>query len=344
MFGNPETTPGGRALKFYASVRLDIRRIETIKTGTESVGNRVRVKVVKNKVAPPFRVAEFDVMYGEGVSKEGGLLDVGVAMDVVTKTGAWFTFGETRLGQGREASKDFLRANTDIAAEIDAPDPRQDQRGRRCRSRASKRPSRPPCGPLGVGASGTRAVRLDGARRPCRARERRAAIDDPAVVLEAALGSSRLGRDPSPRSGGGSARPATAPELVDGAIARLAELGMLDDEAFARAWVESRDRARPRGERALAARAVAQGRRSRGPRRACSTSVATRRRRAGRDVDLEAARAAPRARAPARSSASRIRASVASAPTRCSPGTASTRTSAARRAAELAAEIDEGGE
>jgi recombination protein RecA len=119
MFGNPETTPGGRAMKFYASVRLDIRRIETIKTGTESVGNRVRVKVVKNKVAAPFRVAEFDIMYGEGVSKEGGLLDVGVAMDTVTKTGAWFTFGETRLGQGREASKDFLKANPQISQEID---------------------------------------------------------------------------------------------------------------------------------------------------------------------------------------------------------------------------------
>ena len=119
MFGNPETTPGGRALKFYASVRLDIRRVETIKSGTESVGNRVRVKVVKNKVAPPFRVAEFDVMYGEGISREGGLLDVGVAMDVVTKTGAWFTFGETRLGQGREAAKEFLKGSTDIAAEID---------------------------------------------------------------------------------------------------------------------------------------------------------------------------------------------------------------------------------
>src|SRR6478752_287482 len=120
MFGNPETTPGGRAMKFYASVRLDIRRIETIKTGTESVGNRVRVKVVKNKVAAPFRVAEFDVMYGEGVSREGGLLDVGVASDIVTKTGAWFTFGETRLGQGREASKDFLKQNPQIAKEIDS--------------------------------------------------------------------------------------------------------------------------------------------------------------------------------------------------------------------------------
>ena len=119
MFGNPETTPGGRALKFYASIRLDIRRVETIKNGTESVGNRVRVKVVKNKVAPPFRVAEFDVMYGEGISKEGGLLDVGVAMDVVTKTGAWFTFDETRLGQGREAAKEFLKTSPDISAEID---------------------------------------------------------------------------------------------------------------------------------------------------------------------------------------------------------------------------------
>ena len=101
-------------------VGLDIRRVETIKSGTESVGNRVRVKVVKNKVASPFRVAEFDVMYGEGVSKEGGLLDVGVAMSVVDKTGAWFTFAETRLGQGREASKEFLRQNPAIGTEIES--------------------------------------------------------------------------------------------------------------------------------------------------------------------------------------------------------------------------------
>jgi recombination protein RecA len=119
MFGNPETTPGGRALKFYATIRLDIRRVETIKSGQDSIGNRVRVKVVKNKVAPPFRVAEFDVMYGEGISKEGGLLDVGVAMSVVDKTGAWFTFAETRLGQGREAAKDFLRQNPAIATDIE---------------------------------------------------------------------------------------------------------------------------------------------------------------------------------------------------------------------------------
>ena len=119
MFGNPEVTPGGLALKFYASVRLDIRRVETIKTGTDSVGNRVKVKVVKNKVAAPFRMAEFDIMFGSGISREGGLLDVGVAMSIVTKTGAWFTFGETRLGQGREAAKDFLKSNPEIAAQID---------------------------------------------------------------------------------------------------------------------------------------------------------------------------------------------------------------------------------
>ena len=119
MFGNPETTPGGRALKFYASVRLDIRRIETIKSGTDAIGSRVRVKVVKNKVAAPFRVAEFDVMYGEGISREGGLLDVGVASDVVTKTGAWFTYGDVRLGQGREQSKDFLRQNADVAQKLE---------------------------------------------------------------------------------------------------------------------------------------------------------------------------------------------------------------------------------
>jgi recombination protein RecA len=119
MFGNPETTPGGRALKFYASVRLDIRRIETIKSGTDAIGNRARVKVVKNKVAPPFRVAEFDIMYGEGISREGGLLDVGVASGIVNKTGAWFTYGETRLGQGREQAKDFIRQNPDISERLE---------------------------------------------------------------------------------------------------------------------------------------------------------------------------------------------------------------------------------
>jgi recombination protein RecA len=119
MFGNPETTPGGRALKFYASVRMDIRRIETLKTGTDAVGSRTRVKVVKNKVASPFRIAEFDIMYNEGISREGGLLDVGIAAGVLTKTGAWFNYGDTRLGQGRENAREFLKQNPEIAAAID---------------------------------------------------------------------------------------------------------------------------------------------------------------------------------------------------------------------------------
>ncbi|MEA2025328.1 MAG: recombinase RecA [Chloroflexota bacterium] len=120
MFGSPEVTPGGRALKFYSSVRLDIRRIETIKQGADATGIRVRIKVVKNKVAAPFRQAEFDVMYGTGISREGGLLDVGVASDIVNKSGAWFNYGETRLGQGREQSKEFLRNNPDIAERLEA--------------------------------------------------------------------------------------------------------------------------------------------------------------------------------------------------------------------------------
>jgi recombination protein RecA len=120
MFGNPETTPGGRALKFYCSVRLDIRRIETLKSGTDAIGSRTRVKVVKNKVASPFRVAEFDIMYNEGISREGGLLDVGIAAGVLTKTGAWFNYGETRLGQGRENSRDFLKAHPELADRVEA--------------------------------------------------------------------------------------------------------------------------------------------------------------------------------------------------------------------------------
>lgn len=118
MFGSPETTPGGRALKFYSSVRLDIRRIESIKDGAEVVGNRTRVKVVKNKVAPPFRQAEFDIMYGKGISREGSLLDVGVDLGVVKKSGAWYTYEGEQLGQGRENAKSFLMENTEIMFEM----------------------------------------------------------------------------------------------------------------------------------------------------------------------------------------------------------------------------------
>jgi len=120
MFGSPETTPGGRALKFYSSVRLDIRRIETIKDGADSVGNRVRVKVAKNKMAPPFRLAEFDIMFGHGISREGSLLDVAVDHGVVRKSGAWFTFDDDQLGQGRENAKRFLRENPEVAMQLQA--------------------------------------------------------------------------------------------------------------------------------------------------------------------------------------------------------------------------------
>lgn len=119
MFGNPETTSGGKALKFYASVRLDIRRTDSIKQGQDVMGSRTRVRVVKNKVAPPFRVAEFDIMYSEGISREGGLIDLGLEMGLVKKSGAWFNVGEIRLGQGRENAKEYLRQNSDVASAIE---------------------------------------------------------------------------------------------------------------------------------------------------------------------------------------------------------------------------------
>ena len=120
MYGNPETTPGGRALKFYSSVRLDVRRTEQLKSGGEVIGNRVRVKVVKNKVAPPFKEAEFDIMYGQGVSRVGEILDLGAKLDIVQKSGAWFNYGEIRLGQGRDNAKEYLRQNPELAEEIAA--------------------------------------------------------------------------------------------------------------------------------------------------------------------------------------------------------------------------------
>ncbi len=118
-YGSPETTTGGNALKFYSSVRLDIRRIATLKQGENSIGNRVKVKVVKNKVAPPFKIAEFDIMFGEGISKMGELIDYGVKLDIVDKAGSWFSYGDSKIGQGKENSKVFLRDNPEIAAEIE---------------------------------------------------------------------------------------------------------------------------------------------------------------------------------------------------------------------------------
>ncbi len=120
MYGNPEVTTGGRALKFYASVRIDVRRIETLKNGSEMIGNRTRAKVVKNKMAPPFREAEFDIMYGEGISMLGELIDLGVKLDLVQKSGSWYSMGETRIGQGRDSAKQYLRDNPEIAAKLEA--------------------------------------------------------------------------------------------------------------------------------------------------------------------------------------------------------------------------------
>ena len=119
VFGNPEVTPGGRALKFYSSVRIDLRRVEAVKVGQDIIGNRVRARVVKNKVAPPFRQAEFDIMYGKGISREGSLVDVGVEQGIVKKSGAWYTYEGEQLGQGRENAKQFLTDNPEVMVEID---------------------------------------------------------------------------------------------------------------------------------------------------------------------------------------------------------------------------------
>ncbi|MBE0343934.1 recombinase RecA, partial [Paenibacillus sp. 28ISP30-2] len=135
MFGNPETTPGGRALKFYSTVRLDVRRIESLKNGNDVVGNRTRIKVVKNKVAPPFRQAEVDIMYGEGISKTGSLIDIGTEYDIVDKSGAWYSYEGERLGQGRENAKHFLKDNPNIARSAER---RVGTEGRlRCRTRGA---------------------------------------------------------------------------------------------------------------------------------------------------------------------------------------------------------------
>ena len=119
MYGNPETTTGGRALKYYASIRLDVRKVDTIKSGNELVGNRTRIKVVKNKVAPPFKIAEFDIIYGEGISREGSLLDIAVNEKIIVKAGAWYSYGDMRIGQGRDNARTFLRENPEFCAEID---------------------------------------------------------------------------------------------------------------------------------------------------------------------------------------------------------------------------------
>ena len=223
MFGNPETTPGGRALKFYASVRLDIRRIETIKSGTDSIGSRVRVKVVKNKVAAPFRVAEFDVMYGEGISREGGLLDVGVRLGRrdqdrrlvhLRRDCAW--------ARAASRPRSSCAANQDVVAAARGGDPGQGGDHRRCRSRASPRPSRP-AGP----SRRCRPASADGERRARRSAGRRAAVEPIRHVVDGGGGRASwrcAPRSRRPRRGAGSAASATPSDLVEVVLERLVDL------------------------------------------------------------------------------------------------------------------------
>jgi len=147
VHNSPETTTGGKALKFYASVRLDVRRIETLKDGTDAVGNRTRVKVVKNKMSPPFKVAEFDILYGIGISREGGLIDLGVEQGIVRKSGAWYTYDGDQLGQGKENARTHLRENPDLANEIEKRIKEKLGIGPRLDADAAAAPAAPPTGP-----------------------------------------------------------------------------------------------------------------------------------------------------------------------------------------------------
>ncbi|HEV3291769.1 MAG TPA: DNA recombination/repair protein RecA, partial [Streptosporangiaceae bacterium] len=172
MFGSPETTSGGRALKFYASVRLDVRRIETLKDGTDAVGSRTRIKVVKNKCAPPFKTAECDILFGFGISREGGLIDLGVEQSIVRKSGAWYTYEGDQLGQGKENSRNFLKDNPDLANEIEKKikeklgvGPRLDAEAAKDGAAALVAPGTAPAGKAGNGkAPGASVTSITGAR------------------------------------------------------------------------------------------------------------------------------------------------------------------------------------
>ena len=293
MFGSPETTTGGRALKFYASVRLDIRRIETLKDGTDAVGNRTRVKVVKNKVAPPFKQAEFDILYGQGISREGGLIDMGVEHGFVRKSGAWYTYEGDQLGQGKENARNFLQGQPRPRQRDREEDPgeagrrrpagrglsrpRQGRRGRRPGGRRRRaRPRR-----QGQDGQGRRCQELAVTRRtewadpeepgPRRARSRRGGPDGTGDGTD----SSRAEKEPSSQDPAERARaiclrlltgtPRTRKQLADAlkkreipdevseeVLSRFEEVGLINDAAFADAWVESRHHGRGLARRALA--------------------------------------------------------------------------------------------
>ena len=308
MFGSPETTTGGRALKFYSSVRLDVRRIETLKDGTDMVGNRTRVKVVKNKVAPPFKQAEFDIMYGKGISREGGLIDVGVEAGLVRKAGAWYTYEGDQLGQGKENARAFLKDNPDLANELEKKileklgvGPQVDARGA---SDAVRRADRCRCllsalstseHWLGTSRPGSTPWTQPRRRRtaPSARGDRAPPTGDPVadgpdadpeavarkILLDQLTGQARSRKELADKLASKNVPDEVATALLD----RFEEVGLVDDEAFARSWVADRQRskglARGRWPRSCAARAST----TRWPaRRSTRSSRRTRRRRPGR--------------------------------------------------------------
>ena len=337
MFGSPETQPGGRALKFYSSQRLDIRRIETLKDGTEAVGNRVRVKVVKNKVAAPFRQAEFDIEFGKGISTAGCILDLGIEHNIVTKSGSFFSYGDERLGQGRNNAKAYLDEHPEIAKEIEdkiyealglgqdlvapiEPDDVATRRGPRTRPRAdagagSWRPRRRRPPPARLARTHGRPARRSRAAAPARPRPRVAALNRrERTVAEMA----RHARGQAGRAGRRSTR----------VLARAAEQGYLDDASYARRFAEDRRRLDEWGAGAhrapapRARRATASDRG--GDRRAGPRRRAGRRARAAAPPlpapPADAARPRPRARrARAQGLRARARATTPCAATRASP-------------------------
>ena len=264
MFGIPETTPGGRALKFYSSVRLDVRKIENLKDGTDVVGSRTRVKVVKNKVAPPFRQCEFDIMYGKGISKEGSLLDVGVDLEIVKKSGAWFTYEGEQLGQGRENARPFLAEHIDLRDEIerkvreavgltafadedDEPDPDRARSGDRGRAGRDGRPA--------AKARRTQRRRAEARPRPPGGgpQARPKTLHERALGLLAVRQRSRRELERRLLQAGFEADE-VADELV-----RLERVGLIDDEAFARPVAEHASARSEQGRRAVASTLLAAG-------------------------------------------------------------------------------------
>ena len=279
MFGSPETQPGGRALKFYASQRLDIRRIETLKDGTEAVGNRVRVKVVKNKVAAPFRQAEFDIEFGKGISTAGCILDLGIEHSIITKSGSFFSYGDERLGQGRDNAKGYLDGHPEVAKEIEGKIYECSASARTwwSRSRATRWPPRPWWAPPRRRAAPTARSRPAASRPPGRARRgarrpgsaaglRGRGAPPEAFDIAWRFLAHRDRTEAEVRRN--FTRKRMDPAFVEEVVAALLEGSYLDDAAFARRFAEDRRNLDPLGRRAHRAAAEGAGRRpGRDPRR-----------------------------------------------------------------------------